>query len=513
MTKRLGRWMALLLLAGAPPLVAQAAAPEDVAGTAGEVIDVRVVNVEAVVTDEASQPVAGLGPADFRLLVDGREVAIDYFTEIAAGRAVPAAATGAESPVSPIEPAAAVGRSYLVFIDESFSVASLRDKVLQRLAADLALLGPEDRMAVLAFDGEHIEVLAAWTSDRIDLARALEVALRRPTRGNQLLAAERSRAADLDFAVEVVSELNTEQEIETMLREPMQRRANPEARSQLGRTAAAMAAAVRAFELPPGRKVMMLLSGGWSLRVAPQLFGPLIEAANRLGYTLYPVDVAQGDAQILRGFDVLARATGGRVAGSVKQSVLREVAADSGTYYWLGFSPTWKGDDRAHTLAVEVRRPGLTVRTRSSFTDVSKRTDTLLRAEGVLLFGGAAQEHRIQVTMGGMRPLGRRGKVMDADISFGIPVEALAFHPFEDGFAAEVPVALSALDEEGGRAEMPGLQLSVMVAEVPPPGSFARCNTTIRLRRAPQRLVFTVPDAIRGTVLWGEARITVEPEP
>lgn len=525
---------AVLLLA--VPLAA--AAQEPVPEAFDETIDVRVVNVEAVVTGEDGKPVRGLGPADFRLLVDGQEVAIDYFAEVADGLTAspPAAEAAVEGPVSPMEPASRVGRSYLVFIDESFAVASLRDKVLERLAADLWMLGPDDQMAVLAFDGEHIDILSPWSADDMDLGLALEVARRRPTRGNQLLAAERSRLADLDFAMEAVtgSALGSrakgdqeqlpkaatsrshraglaynEMEIETMLREPMLNRANPEALSQLGRTAAAMAGALRGFETPPGRKVMLLLSGGWSLQVAPGLFGPVVEAANRLGYTLYPVDVAQGDAQILRGLDLLASTTGGTVANSVRESVLSTVAADSGTYYWLGFTPAWKGDDRGHTLEVEVRRPGLKARSRRGFSDVSQRTEATLRAESVLLFGGNREEKRIQVEVGEARPVGRGGRQVEVDFVFGVPVKALAFRPVTkgSGYVAEVPVVISSLDEKGRRAELPNLRMLVPVEEVPVVG-FARCKATLKLRQAPQRLVFTVPDAVRGTIVWGEAQLS-----
>ena len=41
----------------------------------GEVIDVRVVNVEVVVTDRDGNRVAGLQPGDFRLRVDGEVLA------------------------------------------------------------------------------------------------------------------------------------------------------------------------------------------------------------------------------------------------------------------------------------------------------------------------------------------------------------------------------------------------------------------------------------------------------
>jgi hypothetical protein len=254
---------------------------------------------------------------------------------------------------------------------------------------------------------------------------------------------------------------------------------------------------------------MLLLSGGWSLTVAPKLFGPLVESANRLGYTLYPVDVAQGDAFILKGFDELAAMTGGRVANSVRQNVLRTVAEDSGSYYWLGFSPSWKGDDTSHAVQVEVRRPGLKVRSRRGFSDLSPRTEVAWKAEGVLLFGGAGEDRRIRVELSGERPSGRR--TVEVQVTLGVPVEALALTPADGGgYVAEVPLAIAALDEKGGRAELPGSHLRVAVAQVPPAGGYARFRTALNLRRAPQRLVFTVRDAASGKILWGEARLSFE---
>src|SRR5258706_9021521 len=91
----------------------------------GETVEVRVVNVEVVVTDKNGNRVNGLKPGDFRLKVDGKEVPVSYFSEILAGQAVappaapggPAAATAA---VPGVEPGGAVGTSYLVFIDDDF---------------------------------------------------------------------------------------------------------------------------------------------------------------------------------------------------------------------------------------------------------------------------------------------------------------------------------------------------------------------------------------------------------
>lgn len=497
----------LLLLAGALAGTSQTSPPE--VPVFDEAIDVRVVNVEVVVTDADGKPVRGLGPADFRLLVDGREVAVDYFTEIQEGRAATSPGTSPDGPVARLAPAEVVARSYLVFIDDSFSIASQRDDVLKRLAADLpSTLRPEDRMAVLAFDGARIEVLSPWSADRAALAKALEAARARPARGHQMISTERSMEGDVDVSVDAAIAMEyTQKELQQVLA-PLGERVNPEARTQLGRTSQAMAGALRGFEAPPGRKVMLLLSGGWSLTVAPRLFGPLVESANRLGYTLYPVDVAQGNARVLRGLDQLAATTGGRVANSVRQDVLRTVAADSGTYYWLGFAPDWKKDDRTHNIQVEVRRPGLQARARRGFSDLSPRTEVAFKAESVLLFGGAQEERRVRVELGEARPAGRRGRELEVPVTLGVPVEALALTPAEGGgYVAEVPLAIAAVDEKGGRAELPGSRLRVAVAQVPPAGGYARFRTSLKLSRKPQRLVFTVRDAASGKILWGEAQL------
>lgn len=506
---RAGVLHGLLLLAGCLAAAAQQQDPK--APVVEDVIDVRVVNVEAVVAGRDGKPVRGLTAADFRLLVDGKEVPIEYFTEITDGRAaaVPSAeAGGPPAPLAPVAPAEAVGRNYLVFIDDSFSVAGPRDAALERLQADLNRLTPEDRMAVLAFDGRHIDVLSPWTADRATLARAFTLARQRPAGGNQRIAQDRDMDVDVRLTVEAAALQGfTAEEIRQMV-ETLNQRVSPEARTQLGRTAAAMTGALRGFESPTGRKLLLLLSGGWSLRVAPQLFGPLVESANRLGYTLYPLDVAMGDARILQSLDKLAGATGGKVANTASGEILKTVAEDSGTYYWLGFSPAWKADDKSHRIEVEVRRKGLTVRARDGFSDLSRRTEVAMKAESVLLFGGEGEDRRLRIELGAPQPVGRRGARLRVPVTLGIPVEALALSPADTGgYVAEVPLAIAAVDADGGRAELPSSRLRVAVPEVPPAGGYARFRTVVELRKGPQRLVFTVRDAASGRVLWGEATL------
>ena len=45
------------------------------------------------------------------------------------------------------------------------------------------------------------------------------------------------------------------------------------------------------------------------------------------------------------------------------------------------------------------------------------------------------------------------------------------------------------------------------IKELPQAGGLARFQTTLRLRKAPQRLVFTVRDEVNGDTLWQEVEL------
>lgn len=496
-------WIGALtvLVAGALPMAAQ---EEPGPQVFGEVIDVRVVNVETVVTDEKGDLARGLKAEDFRLLVDGKEMPIEYFSEIVEGAA--AAAGGAEGAVSSqIGTGEEVGRRYLVLIDDSFSVASTRDELLTRIARDLSAMKPNDEMAVLAFDGGEIDVLCPWSSDRALVTSALSGAKKRPAHGHQFLAQHRSKEGDNETAIEGALNAGLEGGEIADLVATLNSRVSPEVRGRLGKTAQAAAAALRGFDAPPGRKVLMFLTGGWAMSEAPHLYGPMIDAANRLGYTVYPVDAASSDSQGMKVLGVIATRTGGKVASTAKMDVLRQVAADTSSYYWLGFTPAWKADESRHKVEIEVKRAGFKTRARAGFSDLSRQAEAKMKAESVFLFGAPEEEKRLIVQLGEPKKAGRRQ--IEVPVTVGVPVSSLALTPDGDGYIAEAPLAVAALDAKGGRSELPTSKLRVKVKDVPRGGGYARFQTTVRLRDADQRLVFTVHDPVNGTVLWGEATL------
>ena len=111
------------------------------------------------------------------------DVPIDYFTEIAEGRALATADGEAVAGVPNLEPDAPVGTSFLLFIDDFFTIKRDRDRVIDRLEKDLTQLGPADRVAAVSFDGKSVDMLTTWTNSPSELSDALREARRRKAHG------------------------------------------------------------------------------------------------------------------------------------------------------------------------------------------------------------------------------------------------------------------------------------------------------------------------------------------
>ena len=172
----------LVAALAAAPALSQPTESVDVPGVFSEVIDVRVVNVEVVVTDAQGNRVTGLGRDDFRVFVDGAERPIDFWSEVRDGETQSSERRALDAEELDALEREAHSTSYLLFIDDSFVHARDRNLVLEKLANDLEGLSPRDRVAVVAFDGRELTLLSAWTSSTRVVGGALRDARARPSR-------------------------------------------------------------------------------------------------------------------------------------------------------------------------------------------------------------------------------------------------------------------------------------------------------------------------------------------
>ncbi|MES1246025.1 MAG: VWA domain-containing protein [Acidobacteriota bacterium] len=554
--KSLRALAAFLIAAASIPALAQQQ-PSEPASAFGEQIDVRVVNVEVVVTDKQGNRVTGLGPGDFRLRVDGKEAPIQYFTEVRGGQAIAPEEAGsgqsaAVSGLPALAPGSPVGTSYLVFIDDYFSIAARRDEVLRSLMDSLGRLGPEDRMAVVAFDGRKIDMLSNWSDSDRALHRGFQEALGRQAYGFQRLAELRAYESSRRI---VAGTLGT-----TDSRAGFANRVDLEELSymeliadQVQRSVTAAVSTMRGFAAPPGRKVMILLSGGWPFSPADyvvnnpnrpilnrevptgeKLLAPLVDTANLLGYTLYPVDVpgvestgpdaSEGaprdnllnlrEQEVHAALEYAAKETGGKaLINGLRSEALSTAESDTRSYYWLGFSPDRQRNDKRHDIQVEVLREGLRVRSRDNFFDLARNTEVSMMVESALLFGNPPGAASMPIQLG--KPVAKGRREIEVPLSLAIPLSSMTVVPLDGKHVAELELRISVLDEKGNRSAVPVIPIR-LTADKPPaesPGQYVRYDTTLKMRKIRQHLIAAIYDPLSGKITTAEADVVPDRVP
>jgi VWFA-related protein len=547
----------LALAAGPPPASAQPPA-----AAFGERVDVVLVEVEAIVVDRQGRRVSGLGRDDFRLLVDGQPVEIAVFDEVRDGQATLAAAGEAPAPAVPAvadgpvpaplpavaAPAPAAVTRYLVFVDQYFGSVSDRNFVLGRLRADLDGLPADDPMAVVAWNGRRLEVLAPWTTDRRRLALALETA-----------GAQRGPSAEAEIRGAITPEQRSRRIAD-----------------QLTATYSALTATLQGFAGGSGRSVALVVSGGWRFdpgggtgrtfrsKLVPdtrKMVRRLAEVANASGFTLYPIDApgaqadpsasasragldgpSSGELQLLEvqedgsvveapplgdpqitpaddpmehSFDrrwaeldgeatlaLLAEETGGvALIDGQRLSALRQAVADLSSYYRLGFYHSPRADGTVRQIEVEVERPGLRVRSRRSFADLTTSTRAQVALEQALLLGVAASAEPLAVRLGQARPAGR-GKVQ-VPFEIEIPMGDVTVRPAgRDKIATSLELHVAVEDEEGRRNTVATLPIEIETVAEAVNGRVV-WEAAVTLRNQGHEVLFALSDPASGRVFVG----------
>jgi len=394
---------------------------------------------------------------------------------------------------------------------------------------------------VVAYDGSAIDMLSTWSGSTTELGRVLRKATQRPALGLRRVAERRSFLASLR---------TSRQSGFASGGTPLDNRLEPDERfyaglleQQVRNEVAAVVGSLRGFANPPGRKVLILLSGGWPYDIASyvtqeygrsivepglprgsDLMAPLVATANQLGYTLFPVDVpglstpsaidasdtetpVPGDqyASFVREnnsqytLQYLARETGGRALLNAGRAVALERAAEATrSYYWLGFVPAWQGDDRAHSVRVEVRREGLKVTSREGYVDISRRREVSMAVESILMFGNGPDARPLELRTGA--PQKGSAGTMRVPIEVAVPADQLTLVPVGERKVAELELRAAALDDHGQRSDVPVLPVRLTVGVDPKPGQYAVYRTVLELRRAHNRVVVALYDPVGGAI-------------
>ncbi|MEM6705849.1 MAG: VWA domain-containing protein [Acidobacteriota bacterium] len=532
------RWGILPFIATFAVVPLQGQQPSSLADTESvfdEVVDVRVINLEAVVVDGKGNRVQGLSADDFVLLVDGREVPIGYFSEIENGALVQRPST-IEQPVPPgVTSEGTAGNNFLLYVDDNHTVKRERDLLVRNLIEDLGALGPNDSMAIVVASGTDLKVLSGWTQDRAALQTALQRLLDAsdfcgtfcsPIRNVRRTSLRRTGPAfESGFAQPTVGVNAPRGGLPSLgegrlLGNPADLPSLPSAQqigfddpvAQLIDLELALSGALSTlmgFDPPTGRKVMLLMSGEWpignfrrgtstfSTLTELELMNPLIETANLRGYTLYPINENSAES-IWRNstFSRVAQRTGGRTL-SRRTEILADAVSDTSSYYWLGFTPDLLGDDRGHRVKLKARPPGLKVRSRRGYVDLSREGRMAMDTQGALFFGRDSELGDLALVFGEPERLGLRR--MKVPLTLRIPLDALQSVPVSGEEQIEIEVRFAVVNENGATADVP--TVTRILRGENRKGDVYELDVELTMRRVPHALLAAIHDRASGRTL------------
>ena len=430
--------VAVLVLA----VVLAFAAPAQETPQLAESIEVRVTNVDVIVTDRSGRHITGLTPADFEVFEGGKPQPITNFYEVTAETTV------ADFAVPPEKNR----RRIVVFVDNFSTTPLMRNQALQAFERSLdTLLRPEDE-AMLVFWNEGMEMVTPLTSDRELLRTRFREASKRSAGGTTVQFGRRTLVM---LAKRLLEESNNgyrpHKEAYAIAVEAA--RSHGELLWSAGtlmiddlKSTITMLAGVE------GKKAVIFIGAELPENPALELFeeidsmffyyirdiipanlrdterrlvlpmADLAKHANANGVTMYMVDasdrarmadasnyepndmatVNQAEINTSRGLRQIAWSTGGIAipTGRSFGSALQTVAMDLSSYYSLGYrSPDGQSD--ARRISVKVKRDGLRVRTRDSYirkSDSDQIRDRLIA--NVFHAGRIASDFEVTLDMG-----------------------------------------------------------------------------------------------------------------
>ena len=370
---------------------------------------VDLVQVDVSAVDDSGRPIPDLNAKDFVLRVDGRArpiVAAQFIK-------VPSAAD-APRPASPVYYSSNTntggGRLIMIAVDRT-SIATGRAKsALEAASRFVGTLNPADRVALATIpDGPQVP----WTADH-ELVQRLMTKIEGtaiPSFGNRnigitdALAFERRNTSVMQTVFERECGLPNsggnqrggssevvicqgEVQSEALL-------VAADARDRSRRTVTGLQQLLDGFPPSNTPKILAFISEGLVTQGEPSPLKWLDSKAAAAHVTIYPLHLeASGtDASQRRppvntmenrtiqeqGLAILAQATGGDMFRIISNSdfAFQRLSSELTGYYLLGFEPdTRERNGLPHAISVEVKRKGVTVRSRRQFTIPVSNTKT-----------------------------------------------------------------------------------------------------------------------------------------
>jgi VWFA-related protein len=159
----------------------------------------------------------------------------------------------------------------------------------------------------------------------------------------------------------------------------------------------------------------------------------------------------------------LASETGGRAAlnGNDLRTDLARIAADLRSYYSLGYTPERSGDGRVPAIEVKVKRDGLRVRHRKTYTDLPREERLAARVQTALLHGIVDNPLRAGLDLVSSQPAGRGQHLVV--LRLRLPVKQLVLLSQGGTWTGQLTLWIGARDAAGRIAPVQSVRVPVRI--------------------------------------------------
>jgi VWFA-related protein len=500
-----------------------------------ESIDVQVVNLEVFVTDKSGQRVNGLRREDFQVLEDGRPVEITNFFAV-----TPEAAASPTPETRPEEQRLQLA----IVVDDMSLEAQARIRLLKALREEVVpRLRPQDQALVATYSGGTVELAQGLTAEKGLLLAALDQVANRAARSGERVLEGRRLLQEIAQAHMPDGEMasNVEEINARAIYEGLRRYAQERYNESRG-TLAALTDFVDLLTGLPGRKALLYVGGGLSLRPGEPFFrawekklgalagkfgasplesfnndltaafNAMVQHANGNRVTFYTLGATESlggaaDFETVERMNRtetllrLAEGTGG--LGSMNAGdpglVLTGMNEDFQSYYSLGFSPApGKTEGKEHKLEVAVRgRRDLVVRSRSAHRELPDRERMTDRTRAALLLDPGANP--LEVALEFTRETKKNDGKLDVEMLVKFRLSQLVLIPQGEFHEGKVSIWVSARDAEGRASPVRDITVPIRVPNdqiLTALGQNAAYKMPLTLRAEEHRIAVAVRDEL-----------------
>src|SRR5437763_2204944 len=551
------RILALFTLA-ATSLVAQQQQPNQLPKLT-ESIDVKVINVDVVVTDKKGNAINGLTKEDFELFENGQPKLISNFYEVQGKKATnvsiapPEAAKPAAAPPPAEEINENLRRRIIFYIDNLSLMPFNRNRVFKEMKEFAKnVMRPGDEAMIATFN-RSMKIRANFTRDPVQIQQTLDAIAGESALGvankserrdfeNRIQDAESyddAVAAARQYAESVNHDLR--QSVES-LNGLMTTLAGVEGKKVLVLT-------TEGFQIQPGREMFYLVdeiardkgwqAGGTMLEgmsySANQSIEGIAKTANANGITMYtihagglgaanenslaerdkPIPYAVTSAAIsnsTESLQLLAEETGGLASINTNNfaGAFKNIQRDLDSYYSLGYRAGTERVDRQRSLEVRVKNRSYIVRSRQTFVEKSTFAEMNDRVIANLLYKTKANDLKILVKIDQPVPADELFKV---PVEIQIPMESLTLLPQGEsalgGFTVYVAVANK--DNDMSDVAQKQQQLRVPQADVPKiKGKYYTYVLDLLMERGVNRVSIGVVDDISNSTGFDRQQVIAQ---